>query len=515
MLLLGMIAGSMLTLFVSLVHSAVIAKRQAVASTLATNQMEYLRSLPYNSLAVAGGSIYSPTPLPATKTQTINGVKYKITTGVSYIDDAYDGCGSYPSQTLKQQYCRNYPPPTGAPTTDSNPADYKMIDIVVTDPGNTHLAALNTQVSARVSETASTTGALFVRVIDDTGAPVSDSAINVTNTTIAPNVNLNDNTDENGIAIFYGLPPDTAGYDYTITGSKSGYSTLKTIVPSGSLSPTYPSQNIISQSSSFVTLTLKSMTSPSLLIEATDTAGNPLANLKVYAKGGYKRYSTASDTSYCYDNLASGNLTTCATSGATDTRPTTDASGLTAISSLVPGTYIFCGDLGATSCTLGGSTYYLAAAVPYSGTNALNPIIVPISDASSPPATTFTYGGSNYLQKVRLMFSTSSSFPRVRTLTPDDVSKSSGASSFSFVVTGTNLTCSSTAASCATSVRFQQGSNTFTASCTGNSSPATTLNCTVNLSAAAVGIANMVVSNSGGTLTLPGSPLIGGLNVTP
>jgi hypothetical protein len=25
----------------------------------------------------------------------------------------------------------------------------------------------------------------------------------------------------------------------------------------------------------------------------------------------------------------------------------------------------------------------------------------------------------------------------------------------------------------------------------------------------------MVVSNSGGTLTLPGSPLIGGLNVTP
>jgi hypothetical protein len=245
------------------------------------------------------------------------------------------------------------------------------------------------------------------------------------------------------------------------------------------------------------------------------TTGTPLANAKIYAKGGYKRYSNATDTSYCYDNLTTGNLTTCATSGANDTRPTTDAGGLAAISDLVPGSYIFCGDAGATSCTVGGTTYYLAAAVPYSGTNALNPIIVPTSNSSSPPTTTFPYGGTDYLQKVRLIFATSSAFPRVRTLTPDDVSLSSGAASFTFVITGTNLACNSNPASCATSVRFTQGSNTFTASCTGNSSPATQLNCSVNMSAAAAGNASLVVSNSGGTLTLPGSPMIGGLNVIP
>lgn len=516
MLLLGAIAGTMLTLFISLVHSAVIAKRQAVASALATNQMEYLRSLPYNSLAVAGGSIYSPTPLPATKTQTLNGVKYTVTTAISYIDDAYDGCGSYPNLTLKQLYCRNYPPPSGAPATDSNPADYKMVDIVVTDPANTHLAALNTQVSARVSETASTTGALFVRVIDDTGTPISGATINVANATLTPAINLNDNTDEGGIAVFYGLPPDTTGYDYVVTGTKSDFSGLRTIAPSGSLSPTYSSQNIITQSSSYVTLTLKPMTSPSLLIEAVNTAGSPLTNARIYAKGGYKRYSNSTNTSYCFDNVATGNLTNCATSAATDTRSTTDASGLTTISNLVPGNYIFCGDAGATSCSVGGSTYYLVAAVPYGGTNSLNPIVVPTSSAADPPATTFPHGGTNYLQKVRLIFSNSSTFPRVRTITPDDVSLGSGTpSNFTFVITGNNLTCNSNAASCGTTVRFQQGSSTFTASCTGNSNPATQLNCSVNIAAATVGMASLEVSNSGGTLTLPGSPLLGGLNVTP
>src|SRR3981081_3513536 len=91
------IALSFFVLFTSLVRSTIIAKRQAVALTLATNQMEYLKSLSYDSLAVQGGSIYAQNPLPATTTKTLNGVKYTTTTNISYIDDAFDGCGSYPN----------------------------------------------------------------------------------------------------------------------------------------------------------------------------------------------------------------------------------------------------------------------------------------------------------------------------------------------------------------------------------------------------------------------------------
>ncbi len=493
-----------LTLFTSLLHSAIVAQRQAAASSLATNQMEYLKSLPYDHLAVAGGPIVSTTTIPASFTKKIQGITYTVTTSVSYADDAYDGCGSYPNDTLKQKYCRNYPPPSDAPATDNNPGDYKDVRVAVTDPSGTQLASLDTQVAALVAETASNTGALFVNVVDDSGQPVSGATVHVVNGAINPAVDVTDTTDQNGLSIFYDLPPSTTGYNYTITGSKSGYSTLTTLKPSGSLQPTYPSQNLIAQNSSYVTLTIKQQGDSSLVIEATDLSGNPLSGAKVYAKGGYKKYTATSDTSYYYDNMSPS-----------DTRPSTDSNGLAAMTGLVPGSYIFCGDLGATGCSIGGTTYYLAAAVPYGGNNSLQPINVPIYDPSNPPTTTYGYNGTDYLQKVRLMLTTDSSFPRVATLAPYDVSTSGGTlSNFNFTITGSNLPCSSSAGSCSTNVKFVQGGTTFTASCTGSSS-GVELDCTVNLTGATVGTAQLVVSVGSKALTLPVSPLQGGLSVTP
>lgn len=501
---LGILSVGIFGLFTSLVNSATLVKRRAVGLTLATNQMEYLKSLPYDSLAVSGGSIYSANPLPATKTQKINGVTYTIKTSINYVDDAFDGCGSYPSPDLKQLYCRNYPPPSGAPATDLNPADYKIVHVSVTNASNLKLAEVDTQVSARVAETASNTGALFVKTIDNNGNPVSGATVVVVNNHLVPTINLADSTDSNGVAIFYGLPPDTTGYNYVVTASNTGYSGLTTIAPNGALQPNYSSQNVLVQQSSFVTLTIKPQGTNSLVIETTDTSGSPLPNAKIYVKGGYKKYILATDTTYYYDNLSPS-----------DTRPVSDASGLAALSSLVPGNYIFCGDVGATSCTVGGTTYYLAAAVPYSGINPFNPVTVPTYDPASPPATTFPYNGNNYLQKVRLMLTTNASFPRVSSLTPDDASISGGTiAAFAFQIKGVNLPCNANPASCSTIVKFLQGASTYTASCTGAAS-GIQLSCTVNLTGAAQGGTQLVVTANGSTLTLPASPLLGGISVTP
>jgi len=502
--ILGILSTSIFGLYTSLVNSAVLIKRRAVGLTLATNQMEYLKSLSYDKLAVAGGSIYSSNPLPATTTQKINGVTYTITTSINYVDDAFDGCGSYPSLALKQLYCRNYPPPSGAPATDQNPADYKIVHVSTAIAGNPRLAEVDTQISARVAETASNTGALFTKVIDNNGNPVSGATISLANNSLVPTVGLSDSTDSNGVAVFYGLPPDTTGYHYIISASKSGYSSLTTIGPNGSLQPTYPSQNILIQQSSFVTLTIKQQGVSSLVIETTDVNGNPIPNAKIYVKGGYKKYTLTTDTSYYYDTLSPS-----------DIRPVSDSDGLAALSNLVPGSYIFCGDLGATSCSVGGTTYYLAAAVPYSGNNPFNPVTVPTYDPASPPSTTFAYGGSDYLQKVRLMLSTSSSYPRIVSLSPDDVSLSGGAiSALDFQITGANLPCSGSAGSCSTTVKFLQGTSTFTASCTGTAS-GIQLDCTVDLTGASAGSTQMIIAANGFTLTLPASPLLGGLDVTP
>jgi len=501
---LGIIAISMLGLFTALVNSALITKRRAVAVTLATNQMEYLKSLPFNSLAVVGGSFYSPSPLPATTTKTLNGVPYTIKTDIDYVDDAFDGCTTYPTQELKQVYCRNYPPPTGAPAVDSNPQDYKIINVTVFDKNNSKLAEVDTEVSARVSETASTTGALFIKVQDDNGNPVQGANVNVSNSTLSPAVNLNDLTDSNGMSIFYGLTPDTNGYDYVVSATNSGYSNLTTIAPSGTLQPNFPNQQIFTQLPSFVTLTINPQGANSIVVETTDVSGSPLANVKIYIKGGYKKYIASNNTSYYYDNMTPS-----------DTRPTTSGGGFASISNLAPGPYIFCGDSGATSCSVGGTTYYLAAAVPYGGTNSFNPIIVPPYSPSSPPPVTFEYGDNHFLQKVRLMFTTNSSFPRVISMAPDDASLSSDViNSFAFQINGVNLPCSANAGSCATTVKFVQNGSNYVASCTG-ASTGLQLDCVVNLTGITAGNAYLVVAANGYTLTMPSSPMIGGINVTP
>lgn len=504
--IIGIVVVSFFGLFVSLVHSTIVARRRDAALTIATNQMEYLKSLPYDSLAVQGGSIYATSLLPATKTTTLNGVKYTATTSIGYADDAYDGCGSYPTQTLKQTYCRNYPSPSGAPATDQNPADYKLIHVSVTDNSGANLASVDTQVAARVSETASTTGALFVTVLDASGAPVSGATVTAKNTTITPNANVSDSTDSNGVAIFYGLPPDS-GTDYVISASNTAYSSLTTISASGSLVPTYVSQKIISQASSAVTLVIAQQGTNSLFVETTDTNGSPLANVKVYAKGGYKKYTSASDYSYYYDNYYS-NYNSGTVS---DNRLTTDASGLGAIQNLVPiNGYIFCnGDntsSTSTNCAVGATKYYLAAAVPYGGNNSLGPISVPTYSASNPPTTTYSYNSSSYLQEVRLMLTSNASFPRVYTMNPYQLSLGSTANLSSVVITLTGYNLSSATA------KLVQGANTYNSgTCT---STTTQLKCSYNLTGITTGTAQLSVTNGAGTLTLPVTPL-GGFNVAP
>lgn len=491
----SILAIGLFSLFNSVIRSIIIARRQSVALTLSTNQLEYLKSLPYDSLAVQGGSIYATSLLPATKTQTVNGVAYTTTTSISYVDDAYDGCASYSTVTEKQTYCRNYSSSTTS-TVDTNAADYKIIHVVTKDKTGMRLAAVDTEITARVAETASTTGALFVTVLDGSGAPVSGATISVSNTTITPAANLGDTTDINGKSIFYNLPPDSAN-DYIITATKDGYSSITTIGVSGSLQPTYPKQKMLAQQSSMVTLTIVPMTSNSLVVETTDTSGNALTNMKVYAKGGYKKYTSTTDTSYYYDSSPA---------------VTTDASGLGVMTGLVPfNAYIFCGELGDTNCKVGPTTYYLAAAIPYGGTNSLSPITIPIYPSANPPSAPYIYGASSYVQKVRLMLTTSSSFPRVFKMSPYELSlATSSLNSFVVNLTGKNL-------SSATVVQFTQGSTTYTGSCTYTpaSSPAyDLLNCTFNLSGVTAGKLQLSVKNSSGTLTLPTTPL-GGFNVVP
>lgn len=497
-LVIAILSISLLSAFVSLNSTALFSKRKLIGTELATNQLEYLKSLPYDDLAVVGGAIPHASPLPNSKTVTIDNTNYEITTAINYIDDAFDGCASYATPELKSQICRNLPEPGGSPT-DTNPADYKIVNVKASVNGK-KVAELDTSIAARVAETDSNTGSLTVTVIDSSGNPVSGANVNVVNTNLNPDINVNDNTDINGVAIFYGLPPDSSN-NYIATASKSDYSSLATISPAGSLAPNFPSQNIIVQQSSSVTLTIDPMGQYSLLSEVVDTGGSPLSGATIYVKGGQKKYSNSSDTSYYFDNVTPS-----------DVRSTSDTNGNFVLENLTPSGYLFCGDSGGTNCAIGGTTYYLAAAIPYAGSSQFGPISIPSYSVASPPSPTFPFSGHSYYQKARLMLTTNANFPRIFTVTNGTALKSSG--THSFTIKGANLPCDASNPSlCGTTVVVKNSGGNMTASCTGTNSE---LQCNISLTSANIEQSNFTITANGYTLDIPnGTGMLGGINVSP
>lgn len=500
LVVISIIALSTLQLFTALVDSALIAKKKSIALSLATNQMEFLKSLPYDSLAVAGGGIPTTNPLPAEQTVKNSGFKYIIETSIKYVDDAFDGCADYKNEQDKKNQCRNYPPPAGVTAVDKSPYDYKIANVRVKSPAGAVLADIDSQIAARVSETESTTGTIVVKVTDNGGNPLEGATVRLTNTTVNPQIDLTLTTDVYGTVIFYKLTPDS-GRDYKIEASKSGYSSLFTIPSSGSLIPMYPNVQLLQQQSTAVTMQLMPMTQKSLIIETVDTNGNPLSNLKVYLKGGYKRYTSVNDTSYYYDNMTPS-----------DSRPISNGDGIATVDDLVPGDYYFCGDNADSNCVVGSTKYYLVAALPYSGNTPFTPTSIPPYVASSPP-TMFSYSGNDYVQKVRLIFSTSSNAPRIFSIDPPEANRtSSNMNSFSYVIKGYNLPCNITASECGTTVNLLQNTNTYSANCTGTNG--LQISCTSNLSSASNGWTSLQVTANSQTITMPAAPPQGGINVT-
>ena len=236
-----------------------------------------------------------------------------------------------------------------------------------------------------------------------------------------------------------------------------------------------------------MTLVLKPMTANSLALATVDTNGNPISGVKVSIKGGYKKYQDLTNTEYYYNNFSPS-----------DTRPTSDGSGLIFIQNLVPGDYIFCGDNGNSGCTVGGTNYIVAAAVANQSDHSFNPMSVPSFSSSNP-----LY--SDYTQLIRLILTTNSSMPTIKTITPSQVDQAN-VGNFHFMLEGTNLTCYAQGNGCPTTVRFrEQGGPTVTATnCFDDENTSgVKMECDANLSSMTSGMKYIEISNGGGTLSIP------------
>jgi hypothetical protein len=189
----------------SLQVSTVI-KNESTAMTIANNQMEYIRSLPYTSVGTVGG--IPAGAIPQTATTTEDGTAYGVRTFIDYYDDPSDGIGVNDTNGIN--------------------TDYKRIKIVVTYPtikNKTQQIILNSVYAPLGLETTANGGTLKIIVVNAVGSPVTGATVQIVNASTSPTVNLTTYTDSTGIVY---LPGAATSTQYAVTVSKTNYSTAQT-----------------------------------------------------------------------------------------------------------------------------------------------------------------------------------------------------------------------------------------------------------------------------------------------
>lgn len=200
-----------------------------LALNLANEQFEIIRNLSYADVGIPDGIPNGK--VPHIQNLTRGGVPFVVTTTIRNIDLPFDGqIGS----TTKN---------------DLSPADNKAVDVEVTCSTckNFTSITLSTTVAPKNLETASTNGALSIKVFDSNGVPVKDADVHIVNNSVNPNIVIDDVTDSDGILQVVDAPPGTNTYQITV--SKTGYSTDMTYTPGavGNPTPTKPHATVIIQ----------------------------------------------------------------------------------------------------------------------------------------------------------------------------------------------------------------------------------------------------------------------------
>lgn len=183
-----------------------IAKTEITAIALANEQMEYIRSIDYNSVGTAGG--IPAGAIAQTETVTLNNVTYIRRTLVQYEDASEDGSGGADQNALT--------------------ADYKRVKVEVSwyarEVPRTY--SLITTIVPKGVESVSGGGTLRIYVVSALGSPIEDAMVRIRNASTTPPIDVTVYTNAQGRVEFPGGTPAASGY--TVTVSKAGYSSEQT-----------------------------------------------------------------------------------------------------------------------------------------------------------------------------------------------------------------------------------------------------------------------------------------------
>ncbi len=187
------------------IEVAGLARAKAAATAIAGSQIEYVRSLTYDSVGTVGGIPAGVLPQVTTTTQA--GTTFTVRTFVAYVDSPADGSGASDSNAV---------------TTD-----YKVVKVTVSYSINDQdrEVLLVTTASPPGIETTAGGGTLRVEVVDAAGLPVPGATVHIENAATSPAISLSTFSDADGIVLLGGAPTST---EYEIAVSKSSYSSAQT-----------------------------------------------------------------------------------------------------------------------------------------------------------------------------------------------------------------------------------------------------------------------------------------------
>lgn len=179
-----------------------------LALNLMNERFEVIRNMPYDDIGISGG--LPSGVIPYEETLVRGGVGFVVTATVRNIDHPQDG-------------------QIGSTTNnDLSPADNKLVSLTIscgTCVGFTPLT-LDTNVAPKNLETASTNGALFIRVFDANGQPIQGADVTVENNSATPSILIQDVTNAEGLLQLVDVAPGANVYEISVT--KDGYSTDQT-----------------------------------------------------------------------------------------------------------------------------------------------------------------------------------------------------------------------------------------------------------------------------------------------
>lgn len=221
---------AILVVSISQVTSTIIQQTQdfrenTAVSSLANRYLEIARNLPYSQIGTINGNPHGTlADLPNAIETVVNDTSYQIYYVVNYFDDPADG--------------------TILSGTDLAPNDYKQIKLYVKNVTTDTTQSFLTNIAPKGLESLSGGGALAIEVFDAVGQPVPNASINITNTSVNPNINVTRTTDSSGNWIEVGLPASANSYHIIVT--KNGYSTDQThAITIGNPNPTKSDATIL------------------------------------------------------------------------------------------------------------------------------------------------------------------------------------------------------------------------------------------------------------------------------